>query len=100
MKMYHGRGGVYLNGEKVANVRYDLTESTDYIDIGVQRIKGSTRTYGSIVVTTGIIKLSEEYELRPDQGNIVSFFANLHSRSSPDRYGVIVSGQLGDADES
>jgi hypothetical protein len=111
---YSGNGDVYKEGQKVARVRYDLTQTTTFIDTGTaidtgrderQRVKGLSSAGGSstaggtaggtVVVVTGNIEIGEEYELRLDNGNTVSFFPNHHSTNRPSHYMVTVHGRLG-----
>jgi hypothetical protein len=102
---YSGNGDVYKEGQKVARVRYDLTLTTTFIDTGTaidtgrgerQRVKGLSSTGGTfgaggtVVVVIGKIEIGEEYELRLDNGNTVSFFPNHHSANRPSHYTVTV----------
>ncbi len=99
---YSGNGDVYKQGQKVARVRYDLTQTIPFIDKGRgerQRVKGLSSAGGSsiaagpagtVVVVTGNIEIGEEYELRLDNGNTVSFFPNYHSANRPSHYTVTV----------
>jgi hypothetical protein len=103
---YSGNGDVYKEGQKVARVRYDLTQTITFIDTGTgsdtgrgrgerQRVKGlssagGSSTAGTVTVVIGKIEIGEEYELRLDNGNTVSFFPNHHSANRPSRYTVTV----------